>query len=253
MMYSINIRLGVFLIFAVGQLHGFLSRSSIERAANFAHAVRRMSLENENAIAKIQDDYRQLREKLYLGLNGKQHIDPIEFTEELLKKAADMAALQRYHQEEIISEAEKNLRHAHQDHILADAVKQQAHAESVLAQEQAEELEHFEDTKSGYENLERRRDMSVAHTAHHLEEDATELSIEAQFQELEAEEEVDRATDVLHKLEEIEHELKDTVKTLLEYKNEKAMAEWAKHDVIHAVKTKLTSLDHDPFKGNIAF
>ena len=252
-MYSITTHLGVFLLFAVGKLNAFLAHSSIERAAKFGLEVRRMSMENENAIAKIQDDYRQLKEKLYLGLNGKQDIDPIEFTEEMLEKAADMAALQRYHQERIISEAEKTLRHAHQDHILADAIKQQAHTESELAQEQAEELEHFEDTNSGYEDLERRRDMSVAHTAHHFEEDATERSIEAQFQELEAVEEVDRATDVLHQLEEIEHELKDTVKTLLQYKNEKAMAEWAKHDVLHAVKTKLDSLDHDPFKGNIAF
>jgi hypothetical protein len=255
-MITLRLLIPALLLFEVALLpnsNGFLPNYSLQRAANLALVARQMSLDNDKAISQIQDYYRLLGEKLHLGLKGEQDIDPIEFTEDLLKKASDMAALQRYHQELVISDAEKELRHAQQDHILADAYKQQAHGESVMAEEQAEELEHFEDPKSGYEEQERLRDMSVAHAAHRLEEDANEISIESQFKELEAAEKRDRACDVLQELERIEQELKETMKTLLEYKNEKAMAEWAKKDVIHAVKTKLNSIDHDPFKGDVAF
>ena len=225
----------------------------IHRAAT---TVLRMSLDNENSIAKIQEDYREMREKLRQGLEAGSLLDPIAFTEELLQKAADMAALQRYQQEEIIQDAQKELRHAEMDHVLADAVHQQAHAESQLAQEQVEELEAFEE---GYEDQERQRDLSVAHANAHIEHDAEELSIESQFHELEASEKKDRAEEFLHQLEAIETELKETIKAVLKYKNEHSMAEWAKaeaekhEDFIKTVKTRLTSIDHDPFKGDVAF
>lgn len=231
-----------------------LPNVGIQRAA--MATVLRMSLENENAIAKIQESYRQMRENLRQSLQSGKDIDSIAFTEELLQKAADMAALQRYQQERIILEAQKELRHAEMDHVLADAFKQQAHAESVLAEEQLEELEAFDDE---FEDQERLRDLSVAHAAAHIEHDAKELSIESQFHELEANEKKDRAEEFLHQLESIEEELKETIKTVLKYKNEHAMEEWAKAEAdkhenfMNTVKTRLTIIDHDPFKGDVAF
>jgi hypothetical protein len=229
---------------------------ALPMVANRRAVAARMSVDNENAITKIQEEYRQMREELQQGLEGVKDIDPVAFTEELLQKAADMAALQRYQQEEIILDAEKELRHAEMDRVLADAREQQAHAESVLAQEQVEELEAFEDE---FEDQERLRDLSVAHAAAHIEHDARDLSIESQFHELEASEKKDRAEEFLRQLEGIEAELKETIKTVLKYKNEHAMKEWAKaeavkhKDFIDNVKTKLKSIDHDPFKGDIAF
>jgi hypothetical protein len=214
---------------------------------------------NANAIFQIQEDYRLLRERLQQSLAaGKQEIDPIAFTEEMLDKASDLAALQRYQQNEILSQAQKELRHARQDHVLADAIQQQAHIEYMLAKEQADLLEGFED-KDGYEDLERLRDMSVAHAESQLEHDAKELSLESQFLELEAEEKQDRAIELLLRLGGIEKELKETMKALKKYKNEKAMEEWIqqeapKHEAfINNMKMELSTIDHDPFKGNVAF
>ena len=235
---------------------GFLLLPNAGNRQNTIAVGQRMSLKNENAISEIQERYREMRETLRQSLEAGEGIDPIAFTEELLQKAADMAALQRYQQESIIVDAQKELRHAEMDHVLADAVKQQAHAESVLAQEQVEELEAFEDE---FEDKERQRDLSVAHAAAQIEHDAKELSIESQFHELEAAEKRDRAEEFLHQLQEIEAELRETIKTVLQYKNEHAMEEWAKaeaskhKDFIGAVKTKLSSIDHNPFKGDVAF
>ncbi|KAG7337368.1 hypothetical protein IV203_000017 [Nitzschia inconspicua] len=195
--------------------------------------IARMSLANENAILKIQKEYGQLREKLRQGLLHEGEgvdVDPIAFTQELLEKATDMVALQRYQQEEIIMKAAKELRHARSDHVLADAVQQQAHEEYEMAQEALQQLESFEDSVSGYEDRERLRDMSVAHAASHVEHDARELSLESQFQELEASEKQDRAVEFLHRLEEIEEELHDTLIAVMKFKNEHAMEEWAKNE-----------------------
>jgi hypothetical protein len=203
----------------------------------------RMSLANENAILKIQEEYRQMREKLRQGLlsfslslpeeghdsdknNNNSVVDPITFTQELLEKAADLAALQRYQQEEIIMEAQKELRHAQQDHVLADAMQHQAQEQYKMAQQQWKQLESFEDVKSGYEDQERLRDMSVAHAAEHMEHDAKELSLESQFHELEALDREDRAVEFPHLLERNEKELHDTLKAVRKYQNERAMEEW---------------------------
>ena len=83
------------------------------------------------------------------------------------------------------------------------------------------------------------------------------ISLEAQFEELEAELEEEESVMLLKELEQREMDLKATLKELKELRNEKAIAEWAraelpKHE--HYLKTVRTKLiDHDPTKGNVAF
>jgi hypothetical protein len=220
-----------------------------------------MSKANENAILQIQEEYRELREKLRQGLLKDEDgdLDSIALTQELLEKARDMAALQRYRQEEIIMGAQKDLRHAQQDHVLADAVQQQAHEEYKIAQEQLQQLESFEDTGTGYEDRERLRDMSVVHAASHIEHDAKEISVESQFQELEAADKKDRAIEFLHHLENIEEELRETLKAVKEYKNERAMQQWAKTEAskhehfLGILNTKFNTADHGDSSGEVSF
>lgn len=213
--------------------HSFLPLPNVRSSPSTM--IARMSLANENAILKLQEEYRQMREKFRHRLLHEQDgvdddLDTIAFTQELLEKAADMAAFQRYQQEEVVLEAEKELRHAHQDHVLADATQQQAHEESKIAQEELAKLEFFEDLDSGYEDQERLRDLSIAHAASHLEQDAKELSVESQFQEMEASEKKERALEFIRHLEDIEEELKDTLKAVKEYKNDRAMDEWVQRE-----------------------
>jgi hypothetical protein len=233
-------------------------RFGIERAAT-SFVITRMSLDNDSAILRIQEDYRQLREKIHQGMEENQGIDPIAITEELLEKASNMVAIQRYQQEQILLDAQKQLRHAQQDHTLAHAIQQQAHEESLLAQQQVKQVESFEDQHTGYEDQERLRDMSIAHAAARLEHDAKDQSVESQFQELEACEKQDEALELLHHLESIEEELRETIKAVFKYKTDHAREEWAKQEAerhenfLNPLKAKLTSIDHDPFKGDVAF
>jgi hypothetical protein len=115
---------------------------------------------------------------------------------------------------------------AHEERNLAEAMNRQAHNDYVAAQEQASMLESSIDDNDDYDDKERLRDLSVAHAAHHLEDDTKNRIVDAKFHELEAEAKIDEAKDILKNLEENEEELKATLKELKSFKQKKAMEKW---------------------------
>jgi hypothetical protein len=201
---------------------------------------------HDEAIARLQNEYRELQKQLTQDLLEKGEIDGTAFTETMLEKAANMAAFQRYKQEEAVGVAQKKLDQAKGDLSRAQAANSQAHYDAVAAAEQAALVESIDDA---YADLERLRDLSVVHAAHHLEEDSQDQLVEALFQELEAEVEEDTAFELLKQLEEHEKQLKETLEELKVFRNEKAME---KHESFpKRIKTK--PIDHDPTKGDVAF
>jgi myosin heavy subunit len=195
---------------------------------------------HDEAIARLQNEYHELQKHLRQDLMEKGDIDGTAFAESMLEKAADLAAFQRYKQEEAVGVAQKKTEQAKEDISRAQAANRQAHYDAAAAAEQAALVESIDDE---YEDLERRRDLSVVHAAHHLEEDSEDQIVEALFQELDAEVAEDAAFELLKQLEEHEKQLKETLKELKLFRKGKAMEEWAsdlaKHEsFLKRVKTK---------------
>jgi hypothetical protein len=181
--------------------------------------------------AKAKDVYSHLQDELFSNLaeseTTKRHAE--EVSEVMFKKAIDMTALERYEQIDKLDKAERELQMAHEERNVAEAMHHQAHNDYVAAQEQASMLEEssiINDSNDEYHDQERLRDLSVAHAAHHLEDDIKNRIVDARFHELEAEAKVDEAKNVLKNLEEQEQELKATLNELQSLKQNKAMEQW---------------------------
>ncbi len=104
-------------------------------------------------------------------------------------------------------------------------------------------------------------DLSVHHAAHQLEEDARDLVMEATFQELKAEMELEDATELLDILKRNERALKATIEEMRKEKNAELREKFETHempkhqDFVKGVRKilKKNLIDHDPTKGNVAF
>jgi len=191
---------------------------------------------NEDTISKMYDEYNELLADLETKRGKAAAVD---LTEEMLEKAVQLAKQQKVEQEEKLAAAEEEFRHAVGDLEKAELLHRQAQAEGASAENQVEMLETVD---SDYEDMERLRDLSVAHSAHQLEQDAVDLEVDAVFHELEAEGKHEKAKDLLQQLEEKEEDLKATLKELKALKNEKAMESWetrAAESFHHSVKDKL--------------
>ena len=201
--------------------------------STFSHnPTRLLSSINDEAIARLQKEYRELQDVLLQDLEQHQMAEAKEVSEEMFEKAAELTAFQKYQQEEKLEEANEHLQKAIGDLEQAQALQEQAHADAEWSQDEANMVESLE---AGYEDLERLRDLSVHHAAQHLEEDARELVMEATFQELEAQAEQEDAVNLLRKLEHNERLLKDTIKQLKEEKNQQLREQKEAHEMLKHV------------------
>ena len=205
----------------------------------------------DGVLARLQNEYKELQQTLLDDLAVNRKVEADQVAETILEKAVDVAAVQRYEQMEIIDEASKELMHASDDKVRAHALHEQAHVEAMSAEREAAFVESID---AGYEDLERLRDLSVAHAAHHLENNAKDLEIESAFKELEASSKMEAAAELLKQLEENEAQLKDSLKQMRDRRNTKAMEEWKKteapkHDMfldkVKELRNRLAKVKHD--------
>jgi hypothetical protein len=183
--------------------------------------------DNDIAIARIKDEYKELQEKLLEAFADKKDTPAMEaedIAEVVLEKAADLAAFQKYKQAEMVDAADAEYRHAHGDFVQAQDLHLQSVSDATMAEKQAAMVESID---ADYEDRERLRDLAVAHAARQVEHDTRELEVESQFRELEAEVKLDEAATLLQQFEQYERDLKATRKELEEFKREKAMKTWS--------------------------
>jgi hypothetical protein len=245
MMMTMMVQKSLFLLFlSVALIEAFVllpfNKSSVASVA----ALR--STTYDDVLARLQNEYKELQQTLLRDLAMHKKVEADQVAQTILEKAVDVAAVERYKQMEIIDEAQKELIHASDDKMRAHALHEQAHAEAMSAEREADLIESID---AAYEDMERLRDLSVAHAAHHLENDAEDLEIKSAFKELEASSKMDAAADLLKQLEENEAQLKDSLKQLREFRNTKAVEEWKKteapkHDMfLDKVKELMNRLD----------
>jgi hypothetical protein len=172
---------------------------------------------------RATNEYRALQETLLRDLAMHKKVEAEQVAQVILEKAVDVAAVQRYQQMEIVDEAQEELMHATDDRMRAHALHEQAHAEAMSAEHEASLIESLD---AGYEDMERLRDLSVAHAAHNLENDTEDLEITSAFKEVEASSRKEAAEELLKQLEENEAQLKDSLKQMRDFPNTKAIEEW---------------------------
>ena len=205
----------------------------------------------ESFLAKLEEEYSDLQDSLLLELstmNAHGHDHAEEIVEDMLEKAADVAAFQRYRMEEVVEEADDEMRHARSDRRAAHFVKENAHQEAEMAAHDAGMVKDFD---GAYEDLERARDLSVVHADHLLEKDAERLELDAETLELEAGDRKKYALSMLKELQEKESELRASLKELRQHKNQRSLEEWrhsfeAKehHTFLQRIREKREKLRH---------
>ena len=162
----------------------------------------------ESFLAKLEADYADLQDSLLLELStmnvhGHDHAE--EIVEDMLEKAADVAAFQRYRMEEVAEEAEDEMRHARADRRAAHFVREQAHREAEMVAHDAEMVAESDDL---------------------LERDAERLELDAETLELEAGDRKKYALSMLRELRGKESELRASLKELRQSKNQHHLEGW---------------------------
>lgn len=190
------------------------------------YAFQKDAVSTESYLSQLEQEYSELQDSLLLELStmnvhGHDHAE--EIVEDMLEKAADVAAFQRYRMEEVVEEADDEMRHARSDRRAAHFVKEQAHQEAEMAAHDADMVKDFD---GAYEDLERSRDLSVVHADHLLEKDAERLELDAESLELEAGDRKKYALSMLKELQEKESELRASLKELRQRKNQHNLEEW---------------------------
>eukprot|EP00562_Extubocellulus_spinifer_P023138 CAMPEP_0178625024 /NCGR_PEP_ID=MMETSP0698-20121128/7659_1 /TAXON_ID=265572 /ORGANISM="Extubocellulus spinifer, Strain CCMP396" /LENGTH=249 /DNA_ID=CAMNT_0020264163 /DNA_START=15 /DNA_END=764 /DNA_ORIENTATION=+ len=179
---------------------------------------------NEDYLTKLEGEYKSMEDSLLRELaTTNVHGRAEEIVEDMLEKAADVAAFQRYRMAEIVDEADDDMKHARDDRRRAHFVKERAHDEAISAAREAAMVEEFD---AAYEDLERARDLSVVHSDHSLERDAAVLEEESEIIELDAGDRKKQALHLLKELRENEAELRASLDELRKRRNEQAMGEW---------------------------
>ena len=197
---------------------------------------------NEDHLAKLESDYKSLEDSLLRELattNDNERAE--EIVEDMLEKAADVAAFQRYRMEEIVEEADDVMKLARDDRRRAHFAKDQAHDEAISAAREAAMVEEF---GAAYEDLERARDIAVFHSDHVLEVDAAAIEENSEVIELEAGDRKKQALHLLKELKENEANLRDSLGELRKRKNEQAMGEWRDSDEAKAHASFLEKIRH---------
>ena len=237
------------------------------RTDTFSKRYISMNIENEEAIQALRNEYRLLQNSLFEILEEEQpprkkkSLQKVgDITETLYELAEEMNALQRYQQLEKLLEAEKTYKYALGDLEKAEGIKAQYRMTGGMAEEEAAMVE-----AGLYDDTERRRDLSVYHAAKNIQDDADHLIVEAELHEFKAELEYEHAIKVFRELEANERLLKETLQELRkEHHQETAMTHFLekskpKHEKFLKKARKVVKkyggklIDHDPFKGNVAF
>lgn len=148
-----------------------------------------------------------------------------DIAEILLTKALATARAKRDVENEHIDSSHKLYDQAMADELECEAVLHIVEEEAAAAENMVSMLETTDDD---YEDLERLRDLSVAHAAHHQGEDYRAACLNAEQVALKAKEEMLNAQDSLHRLEQSESELKAALLELHKAKNDLQMRNWAK-------------------------
>jgi hypothetical protein len=214
----------IFLLFLFAGTEAFVLLPNIKSSSAASVAILR-STNYDGALARLQYEYEELQETLLRDLAMHKKVDSEQVAQAILEKAVDVADLQRHKQMEIIDEAQKEMIHASDDKMRAHALHEQAQAEAMSAEREAALLESLD---AGYEDMERLRDLSVAHASHDLENDAEEHELYSSFKELEASAKKEKADILLKLLERNEALLKDSLKQLRDFHYKKAAEEWVK-------------------------
>eukprot|EP00565_Helicotheca_tamesis_P006740 CAMPEP_0185723748 /NCGR_PEP_ID=MMETSP1171-20130828/483_1 /TAXON_ID=374046 /ORGANISM="Helicotheca tamensis, Strain CCMP826" /LENGTH=240 /DNA_ID=CAMNT_0028391499 /DNA_START=50 /DNA_END=772 /DNA_ORIENTATION=+ len=182
---------------------------------------------------KMRDEWKGLEEQMKELMERKKNGDKgvakeaTSLAESMLEKAAATAAAKRYAIELESMIAESDLHHAHLDRQFADdfatALSHEASDDARVADDRAFAIEGFD---SEAEDLERRRDLSLHHSASHLMEGAKATVHEMEDVKLHSMEDVVHKHQELAQLERAEEELKQTLKELHALMNEQNMKEW---------------------------
>jgi len=215
-----------FVVVGPAQL-GLATRTLSKRHSTRERKNKPDVLSTEETLARLEKEFRELQNNFAHDLEAHivQEADAAELAESMLEMAVDITALQRYRQLELVRSAQKELRQSLDDLQRAKSLKEQAHGEAMSAEHEAQLLESID---AAYEDLERLRDLSVSHAAHHLEHDAKELEIESSFKELEASSQLEEAEAAIEQLEHNEQFLKDSLDALRSVKHDRDMEEWKK-------------------------
>eukprot|EP00563_Minutocellus_polymorphus_P020786 CAMPEP_0197719684 /NCGR_PEP_ID=MMETSP1434-20131217/3335_1 /TAXON_ID=265543 /ORGANISM="Minutocellus polymorphus, Strain CCMP3303" /LENGTH=255 /DNA_ID=CAMNT_0043304451 /DNA_START=81 /DNA_END=848 /DNA_ORIENTATION=+ len=220
----LQLRLSTLLLLTGFCLLGSAGAFSFDTTKRYAFQKDRVS--TESYLAELESEYSQLQDSLLLELSttnihGHDHAE--EIVEDMLEKAADVAAFQRYRMEEVVEEAEAEMKHARSDRRAAHFVKEQAHREAEMAAHDADMVKDFD---GAYEDLERTRDLSVVRADHLLERDAKQLDWDSETLELESGDRKKYALSMLKELQEKESELRASLKELRQRKNQHSLEEW---------------------------
>lgn len=178
----------------------------------------------EDHLAQLENEYKILQDRLLRDLaTTNVHGNAEEIVEDMLGKAADVAAFQRFRMAEVVEEADVEMKRARDDRKRAHFVKEEAHDEAISAAQEAAMIEEF---GAAYEDLERVRDLSVVHADHALEHDASEIEAVSEHVELEAGDRKKQAMLLLKELQENEARLLASLEELRKRKNEQEMEKW---------------------------
>ena len=216
------LRLPALLLLSVLSLFGSAGAFSFDTTKRYAFH-KDAAVSTESYLAELESEYAALQDSLLLELSttnihGHDHAEGI--VEDMLEKAADVAAFQRYRMEEVVEEATDEMTHARTDRRVAHFVKEQAHREATHDADMVMEFD------GAYEDLEGARDLSVAHADHTLERDAEQLERDSESLELEAGDRKKYALSMLRELREKESELRASLKELRQRKNNHIWEEW---------------------------
>lgn len=129
----------------------------------------------------------------------------------MLTKALATARAKRDVDNEHIEASHRLYDEAMADELECEATLHMMGDEAVAAEHMVNMLETID---NDYEDMERLRDLSVAHAAHHQEQDMRAACANAERVALKAKEEMLNAEDSLHMLEKSERELKAALKEL---------------------------------------
>jgi ribosome-associated translation inhibitor RaiA len=146
-----------------------------------------------------------------------------DLAEAMLSKALATARAKRDVDNEHIEASHKLYDEAMADELECEATLHMVQEEAVAAEHMVNMLETIDNV---YEDLERVRDLSVAHAAHHQEQDIQTACTNAEQVALKAKQDMLNAEDSLHMLEKSEQELKAALKELQKAKQDLQMRTW---------------------------
>lgn len=141
----------------------------------------------------------------------------------MLTKALATARAKRDVDNEHMEASHRLYDEAMADELECEATLHMVHDEAVAAEHMVNMLETID---NDYEHLERVRDLSVAHAAHHQEQDIKAACANAEQVALKAKAEMRSAEKSLHTLENSEQELKAALKELHEARQDLQRRIW---------------------------